>query len=340
MDSQRFEYWQPQQEPYSQPQATYYEYTTPDLASIPSLSASPTSTATFDAAGTPTPTPQAQSQPMQRQQQQQQQQHYHHQNQPTTTYHQSSASHFAYALPVTPNDFGSVDAAVAASALPSPPYVCSPQQSHADLYGIPASSEAFPPLQIVNEQVGGFGSAQQGGRAPPVRSASNGSTWSAGSASGGVQAERTHVTSGRRRAQNRAAQRAFRERKEKHAKDLEAKLAVLSERYGRLEASHKELGEAYEKLRRTLELLTEPPEDGDDDDDDDADGEFVVEGLEGVVDEAEALLSRGLSRRRDLNERETLRKLVEILHAPRGAGGVSGGEDVTKSKGRRVKCEG
>lgn len=121
---------------------------------------------------------------------------------------------------------------------------------------------------------------------------------------------------------------------------------MLSERYGRLEASHKELGEAYEKLRRTLELLTEPPEDGggdddnDDDDDDDADGEFVVEGLEGVVDEAEALLSRGLSRRRDLNERETLKKLVEILHAPRGAGGVSGGEDVTKSKGRRVKCEG
>lgn len=151
--------------------------------------------------------------------------------------------------------------------------------------------------------------------------------------SGGVQAERSHVTSGRRRAQNRAAQRAFRERKEKHAKDLEVKLAVLSERYSRLEASHKELGEAYEKLRRTLELLTEP----DDGDEDDAEGEFVVDDrLEGVFGEAEALLARGLGRRKDLSEREMVRKLMEILHAPRGAGAA---EESAAWNGRGVKCE-
>lgn len=70
------------------------------------------------------------------------------------------------------------------------------------------------------------------------------------------QPERTHTTSGRRRAQNRAAQRAFRERKEKHAKDLESQLASLTDKYRTLESSHIELNAAYDKLRKTIELLT------------------------------------------------------------------------------------
>lgn len=146
-----------------------------------------TSTATFDA-GTPTPTPQSSMQ-QQHQRQPQQQQHIYHQTQPP----QTSYSAFAYHVPVISSDFG----AAAAGALPSPPYVCSPQQSTADLGGYalspPPDSSATFPLQIVNEQ--GFGQ----GRAPPVRSASNGSSWSAGSSGGGgsgAQTERTHVTSG------------------------------------------------------------------------------------------------------------------------------------------------
>jgi len=102
-------------------------------------------------------------------------------------------------------------------------------------------------------------------------------------------AERTHTTSGRRRAQNRAAQRAFRERKEKHARDLEAQLAVLTEKYNKLEVSHTELNAAYEKLRKTIELLTS---------DDDAEGD----------DE-----DSKVNRRRSSNS-DTLRKLLEILH--------------------------
>ena len=66
---------------------------------------------------------------------------------------------------------------------------------------------------------------------------------------------RTHATSGRRRAQNRAAQRAFRERKEKHARDLEEQLKAMTDKYRTLEANHAELGAAYEKLRKTVELL-------------------------------------------------------------------------------------
>ncbi|CAO2652738.1 Nn.00g021490.m01.CDS01 [Neocucurbitaria sp. VM-36] len=100
--------------------------------------------------------------------------------------------------------------------------------------------------------------------------------------------ERTHTTSGRRRAQNRAAQRAFRERKEKHARDLEAQLSVLTEKYNKLEVSHSELNAAYEKLRKTIELLTQ---------DDDAEGE----------DED------GTTHRRSSSS-DTLRKLLEILH--------------------------
>lgn len=93
----------------------------------------------------------------------------------------------------------------------------------------------------------------------------------------------------RRRAQNRAAQRAFRERKEKHARDLEAQLAVMTEKYNKLEVSHIELNAAYEKLRKTIELLTQ---DGDD---------------EGELEEGKTV------RRRSSNS-ETLRKLLEILH--------------------------
>jgi AP-1-like factor len=71
-----------------------------------------------------------------------------------------------------------------------------------------------------------------------------------------ISEPKTHATSGRRRAQNRAAQRAFRERKEKHARDLEIQLSELTVKYRSLETSHSELSAAYEKLQKTLELLT------------------------------------------------------------------------------------
>lgn len=109
------------------------------------------------------------------------------------------------------------------------------------------------------------------------------------SAHSSAPTERTHTTSGRRRAQNRAAQRAFRERKEKHARDLETQLSALTDKYNKLEVSHSELNAAYEKLRKTIELLTQ---------DDDADGE----------DE------EGKTIRRRSSNSDTLRKLLEILH--------------------------
>ncbi|KAI8938364.1 hypothetical protein NX059_004259 [Plenodomus lindquistii] len=105
---------------------------------------------------------------------------------------------------------------------------------------------------------------------------------------------RVHTTSGRRRAQNRAAQRAFRERKEKYARDLEDQLSVLSDKYTKLEISHSELNSAYEKLRKTIELLTQ---------DDDAERE----------DEDDNNTIGTGPRRRNSNS-DTLRKLLDILH--------------------------
>lgn len=70
----------------------------------------------------------------------------------------------------------------------------------------------------------------------------------------------------RRRAQNRAAQRAFRERKEKRTRDVEVQLTTLTEKYRALECSHAELFASYEKLRKAMEVLTRgggerPPDD-------------------------------------------------------------------------------
>ncbi|GAW22421.1 hypothetical protein EKO27_g3071 [Xylaria grammica] len=53
----------------------------------------------------------------------------------------------------------------------------------------------------------------------------------------------------RRKAQNRAAQRAFRERKERHVKDLEAKLASL-------EAAQNQTATENEKLRREMQKMS------------------------------------------------------------------------------------
>jgi AP-1-like transcription factor len=63
----------------------------------------------------------------------------------------------------------------------------------------------------------------------------------------------------------------------------------LTEKYNKLEVSHSELNGAYEKLRKTIELLTQ---------DDDAEGE----------DE------EGKKIRRRSSNSDTLRKLLDILH--------------------------
>ena len=63
----------------------------------------------------------------------------------------------------------------------------------------------------------------------------------------------------------------------------------MTEKYNKLEVSHTELNAAYDKLRKTIELLTQ---------DDDAEGE----------DED------GKTIRRKSSSSDTLRKLLEILH--------------------------
>ncbi|KAI4198575.1 MAG: hypothetical protein LQ346_002728 [Caloplaca aetnensis] len=59
----------------------------------------------------------------------------------------------------------------------------------------------------------------------------------------------------RRRAQNRASQRAFRERKEKHVQQLEQELGTLEAKHHDLQKSHSNLGEANDKLKQEVEQL-------------------------------------------------------------------------------------
>ncbi|KAH8749326.1 hypothetical protein F5883DRAFT_652724 [Diaporthe sp. PMI_573] len=68
---------------------------------------------------------------------------------------------------------------------------------------------------------------------------------------GSPTAEKDDLTlsQSRRRAQNRAAQRAFRKRKAQHVKDFEAKLASL-------EAAQRELASENERLQRDLQEMS------------------------------------------------------------------------------------
>ena len=57
----------------------------------------------------------------------------------------------------------------------------------------------------------------------------------------------------RRRAQNRASQRAFRQRKEHHVHELQQQLEELESKYGNLESVNEGLGRSNEKLKKELE---------------------------------------------------------------------------------------
>jgi len=64
----------------------------------------------------------------------------------------------------------------------------------------------------------------------------------------------SHVHS-RRRAQNRASQRAFRDRKEKHMRDLEQRLGELEGRHSELSRSYESLQSEYTSVKAELDSL-------------------------------------------------------------------------------------
>lgn len=59
----------------------------------------------------------------------------------------------------------------------------------------------------------------------------------------------------RRRAQNRASQRAFRERKEKHVQHLERELEELETKYRNLSRSYTDLDSTHSKLKQEVDQL-------------------------------------------------------------------------------------
>jgi len=64
----------------------------------------------------------------------------------------------------------------------------------------------------------------------------------------------SHVHS-RRRAQNRASQRAFRDRKEKHMRELEQRLSELEGRHSDLSRSYESLQVEYSSVKQELDKL-------------------------------------------------------------------------------------
>lgn len=72
--------------------------------------------------------------------------------------------------------------------------------------------------------------------------------------SGNEKTVSSHVHS-RRRAQNRASQRAFRDRKEKHMRELEQRLAELDTRHTDLSRSYESLQNEYTSVKQELDKL-------------------------------------------------------------------------------------
>ncbi|KAI9733319.1 MAG: hypothetical protein M1834_003403 [Cirrosporium novae-zelandiae] len=75
------------------------------------------------------------------------------------------------------------------------------------------------------------------------------------STSSGEEKENLTPAQSRRKAQNRAAQRAFRERKERHVKDLEAKLSSLQQSQSTLSADNERLKREMARLATENEIL-------------------------------------------------------------------------------------
>ena len=61
----------------------------------------------------------------------------------------------------------------------------------------------------------------------------------------------------RRREQNRASQRAFRERKEKHTQELQQQLDEMKKKYQKLMKSYDDLGTVNAKMRAEMDELRE-----------------------------------------------------------------------------------
>ncbi|EHA46414.1 hypothetical protein MCOR02_000790 [Pyricularia oryzae] len=109
------------------------------------------------------------------------------------------------------------------------------------LNGSPGGLVVSPPLQGPKEEL----TEQQ--RAPQLAPKTSSNT--AGAGSNSAEEEESGLGTNKRKAQNRAAQRAFRERKERHVKDLEAKLADL-------EAAQQQAATENEKLKRDLQKIS------------------------------------------------------------------------------------
>jgi AP-1-like factor len=127
-----------------------------------------------------------------------------------------------------------------AHAFPGPPTPPS-QNSYSHQY--PNQQQS---AQMQNGAANG-GRSSSNGDAPGVPK-SEGSAEDASMLRGSDDEDMTPAQS-RRKAQNRAAQRAFRERKEKHVKDLEAKLAGL-------EAAQQKSSRENERLRQEMQKMS------------------------------------------------------------------------------------
>ncbi|KZZ93275.1 bZIP transcription factor (Fcr3) [Moelleriella libera RCEF 2490] len=140
------------------------------------------------------------------------------------------------------------------AGFPSPPMPSNPpqqfahpQQAHHSIPAVPVEQKPDGKLNV-NGHVKGHANGNGNGSvlAPKVDAVFDDLNQAR---AGSDDDENLTPAQSRRKAQNRAAQRAFRERKEKHVKDLETKIASL-------EAAQQQASVENEQLRRSLEKMS------------------------------------------------------------------------------------
>ncbi|CAO2657739.1 Nn.00g038650.m01.CDS01 [Neocucurbitaria sp. VM-36] len=156
--------------------------------------------------------------------------------------------HHFVGMPSNPFPHSAVDPDTIGSVEPLDPTLFPASYDAFTFHGLPTPQQGSPDAAVAQTPMpvgsldSGFGGELDDGRTSRTRSSSE-------------EKESLTPAQSRRKAQNRAAQRAFRERKERHVRDLETKLSSLESSTHSLQSDNERLKLALQRAKTENEIL-------------------------------------------------------------------------------------